>query len=98
MSGVAAEPAAVAAVSAVARVEAVIAGASSAAPSAGGDEHGDDPADDAVEAFGIAGTPQHCTKRLRDFIDAGLDEPVLGLLGSPENCLLALSVMREFRE
>ena len=31
-------------------------------------------------------------------IDAGLDEPVLGLLGSPENCLLALSVMREFRE
>lgn len=54
--------------------------------------------DEAVEAFGIAGTPQHCTKRLRDFIDAGLDEPVLGLLGSPENCLLALSVMREFRE
>jgi 5,10-methylenetetrahydromethanopterin reductase len=52
--------------------------------------------DEAVEAFGIAGTPQHCTKRLRDFIDAGLDEPVLGLLGSPKNCLLALDVMREF--
>jgi 5,10-methylenetetrahydromethanopterin reductase len=52
---------------------------------------------EAVEAFGIAGTPQHCTKRLRDFIEAGLDEPVLGLLGSPENCMLALSVMRKFK-
>jgi 5,10-methylenetetrahydromethanopterin reductase len=52
--------------------------------------------DDAVEAFGIAGTPQHCTKRLHDFVDAGIDEPVLGILGSAENCLLALDVMREF--
>jgi 5,10-methylenetetrahydromethanopterin reductase len=52
--------------------------------------------DEAVEAFAIAGTPQHCTKRLHDFIAAGLDEPVLGLLGSTENCLLALDVMREF--
>jgi 5,10-methylenetetrahydromethanopterin reductase len=52
--------------------------------------------DEAVEAFAIAGTPQHCTKRLRDFIEAGIDEPVLGLLGSTENCLLALDVMREF--
>jgi 5,10-methylenetetrahydromethanopterin reductase len=52
--------------------------------------------DEAVEAFGIAGTPQHCTRRLRDFIDAGIDEPVLGLLGSAENCRLGLDVMREF--
>jgi 5,10-methylenetetrahydromethanopterin reductase len=52
--------------------------------------------DEAVEAFGIAGTPQHCTKRLQDFIEAGINEPVLGLLGSSENCLLALDVMREF--
>ncbi len=52
--------------------------------------------DEAVEAFGIAGTPQHCTERLQDFIDAGINEPVLGLLGSSENCLLALDVMREF--
>jgi 5,10-methylenetetrahydromethanopterin reductase len=52
--------------------------------------------DEAVEAFGIAGTPQHCAKRLHDFIDAGINEPVLGLLGSAENCLLALDVMREF--
>ena len=44
----------------------------------------------------IAGTPQHCRQRLRDFIEAGLDEPVLGFLGTAENCLLALNVMREF--
>jgi 5,10-methylenetetrahydromethanopterin reductase len=54
--------------------------------------------DEAVEAFGIAGTPQHCSTRLRDFIDAGLNEPVLGLLGSADNCLLALNVMREFTQ
>jgi 5,10-methylenetetrahydromethanopterin reductase len=52
--------------------------------------------DEAVEAFGIAGTPRHCIERLHDFIDAGLNEPVLGILGSAENCLLALDVMREF--
>jgi len=52
--------------------------------------------DEAVEAFGIAGTPQHCSKRLHDFIDAGIDEPVLGILGSAENSLLALDVLREF--
>jgi 5,10-methylenetetrahydromethanopterin reductase len=52
--------------------------------------------DEAVEAFGIAGTPQHCRTRLRDFLDAGLDEPVLLLLGSAENCALALEVMRDF--
>jgi 5,10-methylenetetrahydromethanopterin reductase len=52
--------------------------------------------DEAVEAFGIAGTPQHCAERLRDFIEAGIDEPVLGLLGDAEDCLLALDVMRKF--
>lgn len=52
--------------------------------------------DEAVEAFAIAGTPEHCERRLRDFIDAGIDEPVLGLLGTPENCRLGLEVMRKF--
>jgi 5,10-methylenetetrahydromethanopterin reductase len=51
--------------------------------------------DEAVDAFGIAGTPAHCRKRLQDFIDAGLDEPVLNLLGTPSDRLLALKVMRE---
>lgn len=53
--------------------------------------------DEAVEEFGIAGTPEHCAKRLRDFIDAGLDEPVLGLLGSPENCRLGLDVIQKVK-
>jgi 5,10-methylenetetrahydromethanopterin reductase len=51
--------------------------------------------DEAVEAFGIAGTPEHCAGRLRDFVDAGLQEPVLGLLGNAESCRLGLEVMRE---
>jgi hypothetical protein len=33
---------------------------------------------------------------LHDFIDAGINEPVLGLLGSAKDCLLALDVMRQF--
>ena len=37
--------------------------------------------DEAVETFGIAGSPEHCLQRLRDFIDAGIDEPVLSLVG-----------------
>ena len=54
--------------------------------------------DEAVEAFSIAGSPEHCTRRLRDFIDAGLREPVLGLIGTAENCALGLQIMREFVE
>jgi 5,10-methylenetetrahydromethanopterin reductase len=52
--------------------------------------------DDAVEAFSIAGSPDHCLRRLRDFVDAGLDEPVLSLVGTPENCAFAIDVMRRF--
>jgi 5,10-methylenetetrahydromethanopterin reductase len=54
--------------------------------------------DEAVEEFAIAGTPEHCAKRLRDFIEAGLDEPVLGLLGTPENCRLGLDVIRAVKD
>ena len=53
--------------------------------------------DEAVDAFGIAGTPEHCAKRLRDFVDAGLDEPVLNVLGTPENCALGLELVRDFK-
>jgi alkanesulfonate monooxygenase SsuD/methylene tetrahydromethanopterin reductase-like flavin-dependent oxidoreductase (luciferase family) len=52
--------------------------------------------DEAVEAFGIAGSPEHCLRRLRDFVDAGLDEPVLSLVGTPERCAFAIDVMRKF--
>jgi 5,10-methylenetetrahydromethanopterin reductase len=52
--------------------------------------------DEAVEAFGIAGTPRHCADRLRGFIDAGINEPVLGLLGNAEGCALALKLIRQF--
>jgi alkanesulfonate monooxygenase SsuD/methylene tetrahydromethanopterin reductase-like flavin-dependent oxidoreductase (luciferase family) len=52
--------------------------------------------DDAVEAFSIAGSPEHCLRRLRDFVEAGLDEPVLSLVGTPENCAFAIDVMRRF--
>jgi hypothetical protein len=50
-----------------------------------------------VEAFGIAGDPAHCLLRLRDFIDAGIDEPVLSLVGSPGNSAFAIDVMRKFK-
>jgi 5,10-methylenetetrahydromethanopterin reductase len=52
--------------------------------------------DEAVEAFAVAGSPDHCLRRLRDFVDAGLDEPVLSLVGSPEKCAFAIDVMRRF--
>jgi 5,10-methylenetetrahydromethanopterin reductase len=50
--------------------------------------------DEAVEAFAIAGTPEHCASRLGEFVAAGLDEPVLNILGMPANRDLALDVMR----
>ena len=34
----------------------------------------------------IAGSPEHCLRRLRDFIDAGIDEPVLSMVGPPAMC------------
>ena len=52
--------------------------------------------DDAVDAFAIAGSPEHCLRRLRDFVDAGLDEPVLSLVGSPEQCASSIDVIRKF--
>jgi 5,10-methylenetetrahydromethanopterin reductase len=52
--------------------------------------------DDAVDAFSIAGSPDHCLRRLRDFVEVGLDEPVLSLVGTPENCAFAIDVMRRF--
>lgn len=52
--------------------------------------------DEAVEAFAVGGTPRHCLDRLEAFIEAGLEEPVLSVLGQPEDRALALRLMREF--
>ena len=52
--------------------------------------------DEAVEAFAVAGSPEHCLRRLRDFIDAGIDEPVLSLVGTPAMCAFGIDVMRKF--
>jgi 5,10-methylenetetrahydromethanopterin reductase len=52
--------------------------------------------DEAVEAFAVAGSPEHCLRRLRDFVDAGIDEPVLSLVGPPQSCAFAIEVMRKF--
>ena len=51
--------------------------------------------DDAVDAFGVGGTPRHCRDKLQQYLDAGLDEPVLQISGTPENKALALEMVRE---
>jgi 5,10-methylenetetrahydromethanopterin reductase len=52
--------------------------------------------DEAVDAFAIAGSPEHCLRRLRDFVDAGLEQPVLSLVGTPQMCAFGIDVMRRF--
>jgi alkanesulfonate monooxygenase SsuD/methylene tetrahydromethanopterin reductase-like flavin-dependent oxidoreductase (luciferase family) len=51
--------------------------------------------DEAVEAFGVAGTVQQCCDRLLKYREAGLDELVLLLAGSIEDQRFGLSVIRE---
>lgn len=51
--------------------------------------------DDAVEAFSIAGTPRACRDRLQAFIDSGIDEPVLMVMGERPERELALAFLRE---
>jgi len=52
--------------------------------------------DDAVEAFGVAGTPAQCRDSYAAYVAAGLDEPILQVSGTPENRALALDLVREF--
>lgn len=52
--------------------------------------------EEAVAAFGVAGTPAECRAGLERYFDAGLDEPVVQIGGAPENRALALEVLREF--
>lgn len=51
--------------------------------------------DDAVEAFSIAGTPRACRDRLQAFIDSGINEPVLMVMGERAERELALAFISE---
>jgi 5,10-methylenetetrahydromethanopterin reductase len=52
--------------------------------------------DDAVDAFGVAGTPAECAKNLEVYLGAGLQEPVIQVSGTDEEQSLALQVIRQF--
>ena len=52
--------------------------------------------DEAIDAFGVAGTPVECAAALQAYLDAGLDEPVIQVSGTDRNKRLALDVIREF--
>jgi len=52
--------------------------------------------DDAVEAFSIGGTPKQCGEQLKKFIEAGLDEVVLMMVGTQKQKDFSLSVARDF--
>jgi len=52
--------------------------------------------DDAIEAFGVAGTVADCCKTLEAYLAAGLQEPVIQISGTEEEKQLALEVVRAF--
>ncbi|MBO90209.1 MAG: hypothetical protein CMP14_11855 [Rickettsiales bacterium] len=52
--------------------------------------------DEAIEAFGVAGTVADCIKSLDAYVEAGLDEPVIQVAGGRVAKALALRVIREF--
>ena len=52
--------------------------------------------DEAIEAFGVAGTVADCIKSLDAYVGAGLDEPVIQVAGDRVAKALALQVIREF--
>ncbi len=51
--------------------------------------------DEAVEAFTITGTPQECGDRLSDYIGAGINEPVLSIVGGDEEKKMALDIIAQ---
>jgi 5,10-methylenetetrahydromethanopterin reductase len=51
--------------------------------------------DEAVETFAVSGTPTHCLDRLKSFIDAGVEEPVVSIVGDAPERELALQLVRE---
>ncbi len=52
--------------------------------------------DEAIEAFCVGGTPSDCRRLLAGYIEAGIEEPILQISGTPENKALALDLVREF--
>jgi len=52
--------------------------------------------DEAIEAFGVAGTVADCKKSLEAYVATGLDEPVIQVAGDEAAKILALQVIREF--
>ena len=52
--------------------------------------------DEAVEAFGVAGTVAECTRSLEAYVATGLQEPVIQVAGPEESKTLALQVIRDF--
>lgn len=52
--------------------------------------------DDAIEAFCVGGTPADCRRLLAGYLDAGIEEPILQISGTPDNKALALDLVREF--
>ena len=53
--------------------------------------------DEAVEAFGAAGTVRECSDRLRAFMDAGVNELVLNLCGDAQDRQYEFDVIRELQ-
>jgi 5,10-methylenetetrahydromethanopterin reductase len=53
--------------------------------------------DEAVEAFGAAGTVRECCDRLRVFVDAGINELVLNLCGDAQERQHEFDVIRELQ-
>jgi 5,10-methylenetetrahydromethanopterin reductase len=49
--------------------------------------------DEAADAFAIAGTKAECARRAQEYLDAGLDEIVLSLVGTQEDKTRSLSVL-----
>lgn len=52
--------------------------------------------DEAVQVFAVAGTIRYCQERLQAFLDAGLEEPVLSIVGEPTARALAIRALRDF--
>lgn len=51
--------------------------------------------DDAVDAYAVAGTPGECHARIDAFLEAGIDEPVLMVLGPERERRMALAFLAE---